>query len=219
MSRTRWWWIRHAPVTENNGTIYGDADLNCDCSNLEAFTALAHRLPEQAIWVTTPLLRTRQTAEALFKQKAFLPEPSYYEVREFQEQSFGEWQGMTHKELGEKRNKAWHRFWLAPASEAPPGGESFLDLLLRTDKAIDRLNHDHQGQDIVVIAHGGTIRAAVAKALDLSPEKALGLAIDNLSLTQLDYYTAENDPFTDQSSWGVGCLNAAPLAFNFNQTS
>ena len=24
---TRWWWVRHAPVTVNNGCVYGQTDL------------------------------------------------------------------------------------------------------------------------------------------------------------------------------------------------
>ena len=30
---TRWWWVRHAPVREDNGRIYGQKDLGCDTSD------------------------------------------------------------------------------------------------------------------------------------------------------------------------------------------
>ena len=31
---TRWWWVRHAPVREDGGCIYGQKDLGCDTSDL-----------------------------------------------------------------------------------------------------------------------------------------------------------------------------------------
>ena len=63
----------------------------------------------------------------------------------------------------------------------PPGGESFIDMLARVGAAIDRI----EGPEILVVAHAGPIRAALAKALDLTPAGALSLCIDPLSLTCL----------------------------------
>ncbi|WP_085901769.1 histidine phosphatase family protein [Kiloniella majae] len=213
MTQTRWWWIRHAPVTENNGTIYGNLDLNCDCHDKESFQALAGILPDDAIWVTTPLKRTRQTANAIRAEIQANDFPAYDVIDDFQEQSFGDWHGMTHQELGEIRGDAWHRFWHAPASEAPPGGESFEDLISRTAKSIDVLNQKYSGKDIIAVTHGGTIRAAVAHALDLKSEKALGLSIGNLSLTRLDYYLTKEGDTSDHSSWGIVSINVEPRAF------
>ncbi|WP_374446288.1 histidine phosphatase family protein [Stella sp.] len=182
---TRWWWVRHAPVRVNDGRIYGQTDHPCDCSDRPLFEALAQRLPDDAIWVTSTLLRTVQTADALRAAGATGPDP----LREpaFVEQSFGDWQGLKYAELQEKRGESWHRFWLAPAHEAPPGGESFVDLLGRVAPAIDRLTLEHRGRDIVAVTHGGTIRAAIAHALQVPPETALAFSIDNVSLTRLEH--------------------------------
>ena len=37
---TRWWWVRHAPVREDNGCIYGQKDLGCDTSDRVVFEAV-----------------------------------------------------------------------------------------------------------------------------------------------------------------------------------
>ena len=63
--RTRWWWIRHAPVRVDEGRIYGQRDLPCDCSDVRVFSALAAPLPRKAVWITSHLTRTRQTAQAI----------------------------------------------------------------------------------------------------------------------------------------------------------
>ena len=52
-TRTRWWWIRHAPVRVDEGRIYGQRDLPCDCSDAPVFSGLAALLPQDAIWVTS----------------------------------------------------------------------------------------------------------------------------------------------------------------------
>jgi Histidine phosphatase superfamily (branch 1) len=64
-TRTRWWWVRHAPVRVDEGRIYGQRDLPCDCSEAGVFASLAALLPRDAIWVTSHLSRTVQTAQAI----------------------------------------------------------------------------------------------------------------------------------------------------------
>jgi alpha-ribazole phosphatase len=76
-------------------------------------------------------------------------------------------------------------FWRHPTRNAPPDGESFEAQMRRTAAAVERLNADFAGRDIVCVAHGGTIRAAIALALGLTPEAAMAIVIDNLSLTRL----------------------------------
>ena len=48
------------------------------------------------------------------------------------------------------------------------------------------LSCDCSGRDIIAVAHGGTIRAALALALDLDPEAALAFTIENCSITRID---------------------------------
>ena len=183
---TRWWWVRHAPVTVNNGCVYGQTDPVCDCDDQAAFSGLAGLLPADAVWVTSHLVRTHMTAAAIVR--AGLPGPDVLIEPDLAEQSFGEWHGMKYSDLAALQAEAYHRFWLAPAHEAPPGGESFIDVMGRVSRTIRRLNEQYAGRDIIAVAHGGTIRAALAEALDLSPEAALAFAVDNLSLTRLERF-------------------------------
>jgi alpha-ribazole phosphatase len=186
---TRFWWIRHAPVA-HGGRIYGQSDMPCDCSEEDLFRALAQRLPREAVWVTSPLRRTHQTASAIVRAGLPGPEPipgpEAAEIPDLAEQNFGAWQGLSYEELREKRAGEFHRFWHAPAQEVPPGGESFVAVIARVSRAILRLAQRHQGRDIIAVVHGGTIRAALALALGLDPEAALAFAIENCSLTRID---------------------------------
>jgi broad specificity phosphatase PhoE len=208
---TRWWWVRHAPV-EASGLIYGQDDLAADCSDTAPFRWLAGVLPRKAVWIVTHLQRTRQTAEAIHAQWTGGREPALARPlveAGFAEQHFGDWQGRSYAELEEIRDGEWHRFWLAPADTRPPGGESFAEVVSRVARSVGRLSAEHAGRDIVTIAHGGSIRAAVALALDLDPEKALALAVDNCSLTRLDHIAgaAGSHAAEGADSWRVSQLN------------
>jgi broad specificity phosphatase PhoE len=207
---TRWWWIRHAPV-DSGGRIYGQCDLPADCGDARLFAGLAARLPQDALWVTTPLGRTGQTAEAILAQGDHRPRQRHEEGR-FAEQHFGEWQGLSHDELRQRQAPEWHRFWLAPAEATPPGGESFAAVVARVNAGVEELSAQHRGGDIVCVAHGGSIRAALAVALRIEPERALSFAIDNCSLTRIDHIagaTGSHAP-EETGSWRVGLVNFPP---------
>ena len=203
--RTRWWWVRHAPVRGDEGRIYGQSDIACDCSDTPIFEALATELPQEATWVTSHLGRTRQTAEALWRAGyvgSDAAEPFTIVVPELAEQNLGVWQGLDRARFFSERQPLAASYWFAPAEERPPKGESFADLCDRVAAAIERLTAAHAGRDIVAVAHGGTIRGALAHALRLTPQAALAFAIENCSLTRLDHYAGQGG-----SGWRVGVVN------------
>ncbi|HEY0524400.1 MAG TPA: histidine phosphatase family protein [Stellaceae bacterium] len=207
---TRWWWVRHAPVTVNDGRCYGQTDHPCDCADEAVFDGLARLLPKDAVWVTSNLQRTHLTAAAIVKAGLPgpdpIPGPGAIVEPDFVEQHFGEWQGMRYADIAKLQAEAYHRFWLAPAHKAPPGGESFVDLMGRVSGAIRRMNEAYAGRDIIAVTHGGTIRAALAEALDLSPEAALAFTIDNCSLTRLERF----DGAGEGHGWRVAAVNLLP---------
>jgi broad specificity phosphatase PhoE len=208
---TRWWWVRHAPVVGHQGRIYGQDDFDCDCSDQETFRFLSRVLPRDAVWVTTHLRRTQRTAAAIAAEMAPAPATPLIEA-DLAEQHFGAWQGMTNAELKAQRDGAWHRFWLAPAHEAPPGGESFVAVIERVAATVQRLSAAHAGRDIVAVTHGGTIRAAVAIALGLEPERALSIAVDNCALTCLDHIVGSSGSHAphEADAWCVRLVNVLP---------
>jgi alpha-ribazole phosphatase len=203
--RTRWWWIRHAPVRVDQGRIYGQWDLPCDCSDGRVFTALAAVLPRDAIWVTSNLGRTHQTAKALLAAGDFEPAQEFQQDKDFAEQHLGDWQGHDRQSVLMKRKRAPDSFWYAEADERAPNGESFVDVVERVGSAIARFTKAHSGHDIVAVAHGGTIRAALVIALKLPARGGFAFSIDNCSLTRLDHYQG-----AEGAGWRVAMVNHRP---------
>ncbi|ACA18034.1 Phosphoglycerate mutase [Methylobacterium sp. 4-46] len=206
--RTRWWWVRHAPVRGDNGRIYGGSDIACDCGDAHVFAGLAPVLPLGAAWVSSHLGRTRQTAEALWQARDFTVDgiaPALTVLPALAEQDLGDWQGRERARFFAERQPLADSYWFAPADERPPNGESFSELCGRVHAAIAELTAEHRGRDIVAVAHGGTIRAAIALALALPPQGGLAFAVENCSLTRLDHYEGP-----DGAGWRVGMVNSQP---------
>src|SRR5256885_10234278 len=207
---TRWWWVRHAPVRSDGGNIYGQQDIECDCGDLEVFEAVAKILPRNAVWVASNLQRTLQTAEAIWA--AGFPNPAAM-PREaaFAEQHLGQLQGMNRAAFIASRPVGSH--WITDVNEPPPGGESFMDLYNRARGAIERINAEQAGRDVIAVAHGGTIMAAVGLALG-QPEKGLAFEIGNCSVTRLDHFASPGKsiwrlPMVNQQPWIADAKHAA----------
>ena len=192
MTTTRWWWVRHAPSAGLPGIIHGQDDVDADLTDLPAIKARIRKLPKGAIWLTSGLPRTVQTAEALGGINCRA-------VPGLMEQDFGDWNG---KSWGDLRGELSRKFWLNFATESPPGGESFVQMMERVAHTIEELSAEYEGQNIIAVAHAGTIRAALTIALNLFAKSALTFQLDNLSITEI-----ENIPDGDLRAWCVHGIN------------
>lgn len=205
MSTTRIFLIRHALVEPSARlTMYGTLDVAlCNLAlaqDAASYRWLAHRLPQPARWFVTPLSRTRFTAEAIFA--AGYPDTAPTVLPEMIEQDLGEWQGLPHETFAERLRQRPHPFWSIASDERPPGGESFADVVARVGPCIEELSAEHAGEDIVIVAHGGSIRAAIAHAMRIEPAAALAFSIKNLSLSRLE---------RERGEWRVAAVNEEPF--------
>ena len=208
---TRWWWVRHAPVREDNGCIYGQKDLGCDTSDRVVFTAVGKILPRDAVWYASNLKRTHQTADAIWAAGFPRPATMQHEAA-LAEQHLGQWQGMNRAAFLASLPAGSH--WFADIDQPAPGGESFMDLYNRVRGAIERITVAQAGNDVIAVAHGGTIKAAVGLALGGQPEKGLAFDIDNCSVTRLDHVAAPGRnvwrlPMVNQQPWIADPSHAA----------
>jgi broad specificity phosphatase PhoE len=202
---TRIFLIRHALVEPSARlTMYGTMDVGlCELAlrqEAASYRWLAARLPRPARWLVTPLSRTRATAAAIFA--AGYPEADLEVEHDLIEQRLGEWQGLPHEVFVERLRHPPHPFWSIHAEERPPGGESFGDVVARVGPTLERLVEENAGGDLVIVAHGGSIRAAIAHAMGVSGHAVLAFSVKNLSLTRLEKVG---------SDWRVAAVNEEPF--------
>lgn len=185
---TRFWWVRHARVPEVADRMYGSLDVDCETTDTARFSGVAARLPDDAVWVTSPLRRTRQTAEALIAAGAPGPR-EWLEDPDIAEMDFGDYNGMTHVELfTARKDDPFLGFWPMSPHERAPNGESFTMLTERVGRFVARMIEAYPAGDIVCASHRGPILAALQIALELPLSTSVAFTIDNVSLTRLRHH-------------------------------
>ncbi len=107
------------------------------------------------------------------------------------EMDFGAWEGRTYAEAMATDRAAMVAFNRDPVGVAPPGGESLQEVSSRATACLDRLLHAHKGQQrgaLVVVGHGGTLRALLCGLLAVPLARYWTLGIKPGSLTVLETY-------------------------------
>ncbi|MBK20220.1 MAG: phosphoglycerate mutase [Rhodospirillaceae bacterium] len=199
---TRFWWIRHAPVINPDRMLYGHSDIAADFSDDDAFNALARRLPEDAVWVTTTLTRARMTAEKLARCKELSPDILYLD--DLREQYFGDWEGSSWDKIPEDEQAP---YWRDAVNNRAPNGESFGDVTDRVSKAVNSLLKTNSAQDIIIVAHAGSIRAAIAMAAKADAHSGLSFHAAPLSLTRIDAIDREGELW-----WRIESVNLPAIS-------
>ncbi|TSD62803.1 histidine phosphatase family protein [Aeromicrobium piscarium] len=137
--------------------------------------------------VTSPLRRTRQTAEHVagrFGVRALVEE-------DLMETSFGDWDGFTFGEIRE-RWPAELTAWLASTDIAPPGGESFEEVATRVERARERLVSRFAGQTVVVVTHVSPIKLLVARALGAPIRSVYAMELAPASISTVAWWRDGN---------------------------
>jgi broad specificity phosphatase PhoE/ribonuclease HI len=133
--------------------------------------------------VTSPLRRARQTAEAvaLATGVPLLADDGLVET------DFGKWEGMTIAEVSQR----WPdeaSAWIGSVDVAPPGGESFADVIDRVNAALDRLLAEHQFRTLLLVSHVSPIKIAACRAMLAPPATLFRIQLDVASLCDIAWF-------------------------------
>lgn len=110
--------------------------------------------------VSSDLVRARDTAALIGWGEPRLD-------ARWREANLGDWTGMSSASLKHDVPARYQRW--RDGLEAPPGGESFGELRARVRVAIDELRE--VPGTVLVVTHGGAIRAVLSELLGLHPER------------------------------------------------
>jgi len=166
--------VRHGRTDANaQGLLLGRLDPPLSEEGRAQAAELAAKIPGDARVIASPLLRTRQTAEAFG-----LP----FEIDErWIELDYGELDGLP---LREVPADLW-REWRADPAFAPPGGESLAALGVRVRAACTDLVDEIREHDVVVVSHVSPIKAAIAWALGAGDDLSWRLFVQVASIARI----------------------------------
>ncbi|MGN6473052.1 MAG: bifunctional RNase H/acid phosphatase [Mycobacteriales bacterium] len=135
--------------------------------------------------VSSPLRRTRQTAEAVAAQVG----AEVVVDDDFAETDFGEWEGATFGEIA-KRSPEQLRAWVDDPNLAPPGGESMADTARRVHAARNRTVASYPDKRVLVVTHVTPIKLMLRDALDAPLHTVFRIHIDPASVSMIDWRAA-----------------------------
>lgn len=189
---SRFFWVRHGPTHAR--AMVGWTDLPADLSDTAQLARLSAHLPQDALIISSDLIRAHDTATAIQGGRVRLPDdPNLREIH------FGAWEMVDFSAAPQPdRLRA---FWETPGDLAAPEGESWNGASARVSAAVATLRAAHPGRDIIAVAHMGAILTQVQSALDISAYQAFSQRIDNLSVTELRH---------DGARWHVSRINYLP---------
>jgi broad specificity phosphatase PhoE len=111
--------------------------------------------------ISSPLQRCAQFADHLQQQHGTPVSIDHG----FLEMDFGDWDGRDLNELQAENPKLFTNIWKKPEQYSPPNGENIQDFSARITEAWQALIDQYSGQHILLICHGGVIRALLGGIL------------------------------------------------------
>jgi broad specificity phosphatase PhoE len=139
------------------------------------------RGPVDAIY-TSPLLRAAETADRI-ASAMHLP---VFQETDLREISLGAWEGMTVAEIQAVFPGHYEKWLQDPVAFPAPGGEPLYTFARRVEGALERMQQTHPGADIMVVSHGGVIKALLCFALGLDPRYLFRLKQDNTAVNRVE---------------------------------
>ena len=183
----RIWLIRHAATAWTaQGRFQGQTDVPLSRHGRRQVAALAQRLRAKPLHTlyASDLRRAWETAQAIATQHAL----QVHAEPRLREMAFGCWEGLAYDEIQQKdaeRLASWERDQL---HNAPPGGETLLQMAQRVREVYVSLREAGPDQTIGVVAHGGSLQLLLCLALGLQPRSYWQFAVSPASLSELCVY-------------------------------
>jgi probable phosphoglycerate mutase len=191
----RWYLVRHGDTDWNQEQrIQGQMDVGLNDMGRAEVARTAQRLA--GIIFTTvyasDLSRAWETASIILDARPANARPEPRPTRALREISYGAFEGKTWDEIRAMDPRTKDRSYTRDLDFAPDNGESFRQLLQRTGEFGESLVRDHSGENVLVVAHSGSLRALAVRLLGL-PDDAFW-RIRGMDPAAISILQREQDP-------------------------
>lgn len=179
--------IRHTTLNVAPHICYGQSDVEVSASFKTELQALLQKLRSHefdAVYAS-PLRRCHQLAQALCAEDGLKVAADEIRLDErLKELNFGDWEMRPWDAIPREPFDRWASDY---ANLAPPNGETFTELHARAKRFVEDVSDHYQGKNLLVVTHGGLIRALIAETLNLPLKRLFRIAIDHGSVTELEF--------------------------------
>jgi broad specificity phosphatase PhoE len=184
--------VRHGETDWNAQHRWqGHSDTSLNDAGRGQAHRLAEGLPRVDALYSSDLARARETAEIIAGTMGI-------EVRfdeRLRERGFGSWEGLTMDEI-ESAYPEDKRRWLAGSGAGALDAEPFDAFAARVGSFVEDVGRAHAGEEVLVVAHGGTIRVvhALATGLDYVRDHRAIPAVSNCASSRFAYRDGKLTP-------------------------
>jgi alpha-ribazole phosphatase len=179
--------VRHARIAADHaGRFIGATDLPLDDFGRSQCRGLATRVgglsPRRCY--SSPKQRCTQTAEVLARN---LPINVDDDLREI---DFGRWEDCSFEQVRHTDPDLVDRWATFAPDFTFPGGEGLTEFLCRVRATTDRLVEE-SAETVLVVTHGGVIRAMICYLLGLAPRQYVLFHVGYAALAVIDLYDGQ----------------------------
>jgi len=184
---TRLYLVRHGETEWNHSLRYqGHRDIPLSERGRVQARKIARRLSTEKLDAAyaSDLSRALETAKTI-------AEPHRLDVKimpELRETNFGDWEGLTYAEIDSRFHEVMKGWRTNPRETRIPGGESLGDMAERCWLGLNKIIEDNPDRNVLVTAHGGIIRIAVATVLGMNLNDYWKIKQDNVALNIIEFY-------------------------------
>ena len=173
--------VRHTTPDVMSGVCYGQADVGLASSFEDEWQLLSTKLGclDRPLVFSSPLQRCLKLAEKAVGHFGFAAAISDSRLLEL---DFGDWELKFWRDIPQGIVGEWTD---EHVKQAPPNGESYVDLHRRVCMFLDELAKRKDGKQALVFTHAGVIRALVAEALNVPLRDAARVVVDYGSVTHI----------------------------------
>ena len=179
--------VRHGETPWNlDGRLQGSTDVDLSEKGREQARLVGRRLSTTAIDLaySSNQSRARETAEIILEGR----DVPLHAIPELRERSHGVFEGLTAKERRQRYPDLFAASLLNNLDFAPTGGETFRQTNRRMAAWAQDFRDAHLDSTVLVVGHGGTLRAAILGWLDLPDHTTFRFIMANCSLSIIDTY-------------------------------
>ncbi|MBM7623593.1 alpha-ribazole phosphatase [Sporohalobacter salinus] len=183
--------VRHGETLWNRESRFqGLTDIELSSEGIEQTEKLAERFvgSELDVIYTSDLQRASKTAEIVAKHHGLHTN----EETKFREADFGVWEGLTFEEIKEQDGDKLDAWLKDPVTVQTPEGETFEEVQKRAKNRLNEIKAKHEDEQILIVAHGGTIRALLVDLLGMPLNNFWRIQQDNTAVNVVKFY--DEDP-------------------------
>lgn len=193
------YFVRHGETDWNHlGKHQGFSDIPLNETGLAQAADVGEALRDVHFdrAIVSDLVRARVTGEEILKGR-YIPTTFTEALREI---NFGDWESLTYSEINERWPGQIEAIYEDPSGKPIPNGETVEMVQERAyTRLLEELAHMEDGERLLVVCHGGTIRTLLCALTGIPLNCLWRLAQGNTAVSVMDFWG-------DQSPYNRICI-------------